>query len=127
MSMSVASEPEFGGAARRMGKMIDQIQKGYYNFYPTETWSPNVNLYETDTSYLVCADLSGVDKEKIDVVIDGQALTLRGTRAVPTAPDAEGGHAAGSHTVSGKLRVHVMEIDHGAFARTVELPQDVDK
>ncbi|MGA3068507.1 MAG: Hsp20/alpha crystallin family protein, partial [Tepidisphaeraceae bacterium] len=93
--------------------------RGYYSFYPTESWTPNVNLYETDRSYVVCVDLAGVDKAKIEVeVIDGR-LTLRGKRAVPVTPEnPSGGQSA-------RIRVHLMEIDHGAFARDVELPEDV--
>jgi len=43
MPVSTLPESPFGHMARQMNKMIDQIQKGYYNFYPSETWTPNVN------------------------------------------------------------------------------------
>ena len=85
-----------------------------------------MNLYENDVSYIVCVDLAGVDKEKMEVVVADQKLTLRGARLVPTTPDMNGQHAAaGEHHP--KLRVHVMEIDHGPFCREVELPADVDR
>jgi HSP20 family protein len=103
-------------------KMPDSIYtRGYYSFYPTETWTPNVNLYETDATYVVCVDLSGVDKAKIDVEVTEGRLMLRGKRAVPIPIDP--GVAAGNPPT--RVRVHLMEIDHGAFAREVELPQDV--
>src|SRR6185503_2051383 len=86
------------------------------------TWAPNVNLYENDAAYVVCVDLAGVDKEKIDVVVSDQKLTLRGARLVPTLPD-QPPHLEGRHPP--KLRVHVMEIDNGPFCREVELPADV--
>lgn len=114
MSVTLATEERFGSGARHMGKILDQLNKGYYTFATTETWTPNVNLYETATSYQVCVDLAGVDKEKIDLEVHGQRLTIKGTRAVPTnlEPDR-------------RARVHLMEIDHGGFARIVELPHDV--
>ena len=121
MSIETASEPHFGSVQRQMQRLMEQMQKNFFNFCPTETWAPNVNLYEGETSYLVCVDLAGVDKEKIDVVVAEQKLTLRGTRLVPTPPDMpphDGGQAP-------KLRVHLMEIDHGPFCREVELPTDV--
>ena len=122
MSIETAGEPSFGNVQRQMQRMMEQMQKGFFNFCPSETWTPSVNLYENETTYVVCVDLSGVDKDRIDVtVVDGK-LMLRGTRDVPTPPEhgpaEEHGH---------RLKVHVMEIDHGPFCREVELPQDVDR
>jgi HSP20 family protein len=121
MSVSTATEPPpFGQIARQMTKIMEQAQKGYFNFCPSETWTPNVNLYETDAAYHVCVDLAGVDKDKIDVVVHDGRMTLKGTRPVPSCEQIEGDD---SHPR--RVRVHVMEIDHGAFCREVELPQDV--
>lgn len=122
MSVSLATDQPFGHVSRQMSKLIDQMQKGYYNFAPGETWNPAVNLYETETAYMVCVDLAGVDKEKIDITVDEHLLKLRGHRLVPT-------HAAGPEgdLQNRRLRVHLMEIDHGAFSREVELPQDVQQ
>ncbi len=134
------------------------MQKGFYA-YSGETWTPNVNLYETNTSYLVCVDLAGVDKRKIDVEVADQRLKLRGNRAVPQhqsvagaatnddeedgAPDEVGEGGAGDAPAAPeasppgadapgiaaqrRVRIHLMEIDHGAFSREVELPPDVNK
>jgi HSP20 family protein len=121
MSLAMATERPFRNTARQVSKLMDQM-KGYYNFCPSETWTPNVNLYETDTAYLVCVDLAGVDKAKIDLEVVDQKLTLRGNRAVPLSPD--GGDREGD---APRLRVHLMEIDHGGFCREVELPLDVDR
>jgi HSP20 family protein len=94
------------------------MHKGYYSFFTHQTWTPSVNLYETEVAYLVCVDLSGVEKSKIDIEVVEQRLTLKGTRTVPVASTADG-------TECVRPRLHVMEIDHGPFAREVELPQDV--
>ncbi len=116
---SAAPDPPFGNLARQASKLMDLMQKGYFNFCPSETWTPNVNLYETEAGYHVCVDLAGVDKEKIDVVVHDQRLTLRGTRAVPSCEEIEVDENAR------RVRVHVLEIDHGSFCREVELPHDV--
>jgi len=63
-----------------------------------------------------------VDKEKIDVEVAHQTVTLRGHRSVPAHDEGEVPEIAG-----GKLRVHLMEIDHGAFSREVELPEDIER
>jgi HSP20 family protein len=120
MSITFATDEAFGSMARQMGKILEQLNKGYYSFSPNETWTPNVNLYETEHSYQVCVDLAGVDKEKIDLEVNGRRLFIKGARAVPIV--ACQGEAAGNV----RTRVHLMEIDHGSFARVVELPHDVN-
>jgi HSP20 family protein len=125
MPLETATEPPFGHLKHQMNKLIDQMQKGFYTFSPGETWTPNVNLYENDTSYLVCVDLAGVVKEEIDLQVHRQSLTVRGNRRVPTQPD-EAAPRGGDGGQSGKYRVHLMEIDHGPFVREVELPHDVE-
>ena len=123
MSLTLTSDQSFGKIARQASKLMDQLQKGYYNFYPGEAWTPSVNLYETEPSYLVCVDLAGVDKSKIDIEVTGNRLWIRGSRPVPIfEADSDAGREA---ETSRKIRVHVMEIDHGAFSREVELPQGV--
>src|SRR5882724_7474448 len=94
MSITMASEETFGGMVRQMGKVMEQLNKGYYSFYPSETWTPNVNLYETERTYQVCVDLAGVEKEKIDIEIHQQRLTLKGQRAVPMPREEDSSAAA---------------------------------
>ncbi len=123
-----APDQSFQHITRNVSKIVEQVQKGYYNFRPNDTWAPNVNLYETDEVYLVCVDLAGVDKEKIDLELIENRLTLHGVRHVPSYETPPAEPAAGGQTgapTTPKIRVHVMEIDHGSFLRVVELPQQV--
>lgn len=122
MSQAATHDPPFGHVSRQMGKMAEQLSRGYFSFYPSETWTPSVNLYETETAYLVCVDLAGVDKSKIELTVDHGRLKLRGTRAVPTNSDSPETDLRGR-----RVRLHLMEIDHGAFCREVELPEDVQR
>lgn len=109
----------FGNMAPQVARLMDQLSKGYYGFMPNEAWQPNVNLYETETDYRVCVDLAGVEKDKIEITVADQRLTLRGTRAIPQCP------APPCPDADSRARVHLMEIDHGSFVRDVELPHDV--
>lgn len=120
MPLTLATDEPFKNLTQQMNKFLDQMHKGYFGFVQNETWTPNVNLYETETAYMVCVDLAGVDKTKIDIEVQDGRLMLRGTRAVPNC--VEDGVADAQ---VGRLRVHLMEIDHGPFAREVELPEDV--
>ena len=140
MPTLAAADPSFSNIARQANKLMEQMQKSYFSYCPSETWTPSVNLYETAESYLVCADLAGVDKEKIEVEVVEQVLKLRGTRSVPTHEEGAGHVSPGAGPTGGesvsesaggsaehkRVRIHLMEIDHGSFCREVELPEDVD-
>lgn len=115
MSIETASGPPFGDMVRQMNKMMETLQKGFFSFSPSETWTPNVNLYETHNAYIVCVDLAGVSKEEIEIGLVENQLRIKGTRQVPRRLEGQN---------PGRFRVHLMEIDHGAFCRTVDLPPD---
>ncbi|MDP9174635.1 MAG: Hsp20/alpha crystallin family protein [Planctomycetota bacterium] len=119
VTMRLAEKP-FGSNPSSTSKFLEQIHsKGYYGFFPNENWIPNVNLYETESTYLVCVDLAGMDKTKVGLEVVNGRLTIRGNRPVPTCDDVL------TATPSGRVRLHLMEIDHGAFARDVELPEGI--
>jgi HSP20 family protein len=121
MLLELASGPEpFNTMVRHMNKVMDQLQKGFFNFCPAETWTPPVNLYENETCYVLCVDLAGVEKEKIDLAVEDHQVRLRGNRAVPVVGEAEGAEP------NQRVRVHMMEIDHGPFCRAVDLPRSVN-
>ena len=70
----------------------------------------------------MCVDLAGVDKSKIDLEVSNSRLSIRGNRIVPNYEELD--ETTAPETKS-KVRVHMMEIDHGAFFREVELPEHV--
>ncbi len=121
MSITVASDPPFSHLARQANKLAEQMHKGYFSFSPIDTWTPSVNLYETATTYLVCVDLAGVDKEKLDVEVQENRLRLKGSRSVPSFDDVHEGQQPQ------RVRIHLMEIDHGSFSREVDLPADANR
>jgi HSP20 family protein len=98
----------------RMSRWVDQIIGLSYRHCRAETWQPAVNLYEDNVNYYAVVDLAGVQAETIDLRTAEGLLVLSGQRAVPRPADA------------GPLRLRLMEIDHGDFARSLELPDDVD-
>jgi HSP20 family protein len=120
MKINVASESDFGNIARHLGK-LDPFHKGYYGFVPSDTWTPNVNLYESETCYLVCVDLAGVEKKQIEVTVHNARLKLTGRRETPDNQNTV------AQDAPPRLKVHLMEIDHGNFSREVELPADVNQ
>jgi len=125
MPTETATEP-FAHLARSMGKMMERMGKDFSGFFPGETWTPNVNVYETTDAFVVCVEIAGVSKDEIDLTVTDHRLLIRGRRASPECP-AEVCDIAMDRTdaTSTKAKVHVMEIDHGTFSREVELPDNV--
>lgn len=121
MPMDLATDVPFGHLAREMSRMLERMNKSSFGFVPSDAFQPAVNLYETDAAYLVCVDLSGVDKESVDLHVIDNRLALRGRREVPPCPE----NLQTSSDVPCRAKIHLMEIDHGPFARDVELPSDV--
>jgi HSP20 family molecular chaperone IbpA len=77
------------------------------------TWSPSVDLYETEDAFVLEADLPGVKAEDVHVKIDGNELVLQGQRVM-------------EHSRSDG-RFHTMERRAGEFMRRISLPESVDK
>lgn len=73
---------------------------------------PAVNIYSGSDSLVVTAEIPGIDPEKLDIVVVGDSLTIRGDVAVGEAHPNE--------------TYHRQERPRGPFARTVQLPWEVD-
>jgi len=78
----------------------------------TETTSyllPSVNIYETDEGYILEADMPGVTKDRLDVYLDQNELTILGRREA-----------------SKRTGVHYSECSEGDFRRVFELDPEID-
>ena len=78
----------------------------------TGMWTPAVDIYETDASVVVKAELPGIEKERIGVEVKDGMLTLRGERKVEKDVKEE--------------NYHRIERSYGTFLRTFSLPVSVD-
>ena len=76
------------------------------------TWSPVVDIEETDKKYIISAELPGLDKDKMKVSVEDGVLMLSGERNL-------------ERKVEGKTFHHV-ERSHGTFSRSFTLPEDAD-
>ncbi len=98
---------------RHLGEVMQRTTHGrFFRFSPPDAWQPATNLYETEDRYVVCVDLAGVSREEIDVEVRQELLVIRGQRESPRPQS--------------KSKVHLMEIDHGSFRRTIHIPSVVD-
>jgi HSP20 family protein len=71
-------------------------------------WSPTVDISETDSEYLLKAQLPAVKKEDVHVTFDDGMLTISGERKQEKEEKGE--------------KFHRIESLHGAFSRSFSLP-----
>ncbi|HWA62982.1 MAG TPA: Hsp20/alpha crystallin family protein [Caulobacteraceae bacterium] len=72
------------------------------------TWTPPVDVLESDREVLIIAALPGVRESEVSLALDGACLVIAGQRALPDA-----------------LRtavIHRLELPQGRFERRVPLP-----
>lgn len=75
-------------------------------------WRPPIDVYETADAVEVTAEIAGLDRDEIEIVIDGYLLSLRGQRLDTTICDHRSFHEAHIH--------------YGAFSADVFIPVPVD-
>ena len=78
-------------------------------------WLPAIDVIEQKDSYLMYAELPGVDPPQIDITFEQNVLTVRGTK--PSTVQASN---------DGELRVFAAERVTGSFERSIRLPEFVD-
>ena len=111
-----ASHSKFDPATNRMIHWVDQVlSPGFQKYSADGTWTPSINLYEDDRFYYVVVDLAGVKAEEIELRVERELLVLTGRRDTPQPSDP-----------SGPLCLHMMEIDHNQFSRTLRLPRNIN-
>ncbi|MEW6719225.1 MAG: Hsp20/alpha crystallin family protein [Thermodesulfobacteriota bacterium] len=76
------------------------------------TWSPSVDIYETDQEIVLKVELPGVPKEQVHVEVDDGTLHLKGERKIEKEVKEE--------------NYHRVERVYGPFHRSFSLPDTVD-
>jgi HSP20 family protein len=74
-----------------------------------------MDVAERADAYVVHLELPGVDPQQVEVSFEQNVLAVKGTKASSYDTGAEG-----------ELRVYTNERVHGAFERSVRLPEFVD-
>lgn len=78
----------------------------------TRRFSPSFEVRESESSFVLSADLPGVPDESLDISVDGRELTVSGKRGKAELTEGE--------------TLHLHERPFGEFARKFSLPDDVD-
>ena len=77
-----------------------------------QLWAPRLAAYSKDGDLVLHADLPGVSLEDVDITLDGNVLTISGDRKVGTQDEG--------------ASYYLNELPHGAFRRSVSVPEGVD-
>src|SRR5215470_17323971 len=99
----------------RMNRLFDDAGRGWRADEPaaTTTWSPAVDIYETENEIMVQAELPGVDRKDIVLNLDNNVLTLKGDRRFEKETKQE--------------NYHRIERSYGSFSRAFSIPAIVDE
>jgi HSP20 family protein len=76
-------------------------------------WMPTVDISETESEYLIKAELPEVRKEDVKVTVENGVLTLQGERRQEKEEKGR--------------RFHRVERSYGSFVRSFTLPESVDE
>lgn len=78
-----------------------------------DSWQPDVDVFETETALVVCAEIAGVRSQDLNIKVDGQILRIAGIRPPPDGSQVR--------------RLHQMEIASGPFERRLRIPIPFDR
>lgn len=99
----------------RMNRLIDSTlsrTRSDTELSSTGAWSPAVDLFELDDSFILKVELPEVAQDDIELRIDDDRVTLRGERRLKEEVDEK--------------QFLRMERSYGPFNRTLDLPTSVD-
>lgn len=75
-------------------------------------WQPPVDIYESEEEITVYCDIAGVVKDSLELLVEEHQVHISGKRQLPRRQAV--------------VCIHQLEIELGAFARTVALPVTID-
>ena len=95
----------FGRTLGRMGSNSEMLAMA--------DWTPSADISETNTAYLIKAEIPGVKKEDVKVSILDGMLTIQGERKMEKEEKDK--------------KFHRIERSYGSFMRSFRLPEDADE
>ena len=82
-------------------------------FSMPESWMPAVDVNETETEFLLSADIPGLDKKDVSIDIHDGVITIKGERAIDNEKSTDD--------------YRIRERQLGSFNRSFRLPDNVNE
>ncbi len=102
----------FGRFDNEMDRFFDRVDGPFANFFRGENqFLPSLDLREKNDEYVLTADVPGLERDEVEVDVQGDVLTLRG-------------HHKEEHEDGGGT-YHCQERREGYFERALKLPGEV--
>jgi HSP20 family protein len=77
------------------------------------TWTPAVDIYETENELILSAEIPGIDEKDVEIKVEDNTLSIRGERKFEKETKEE--------------NYHRIERSYGSFYRSFTLPNYVDQ
>jgi len=106
---------------KNLGQMHSRLQRTIDDMFrqinpmlalAEQTWRPQMDMYETPEEIIIVGEISGVDKEDLEVELDPKAVKITGLRR-------ETARIPG-------MKYHLAEIAYGKFERIFLLPVPIN-
>jgi len=99
----------------RMNRLFEDASRNWKGDEPaaTTTWSPAVDIFETESEIVVKAEVPGMERKDITLNLENNVLTLRGERRFLKEAKEE--------------NYHRIERSYGGFSRAFSIPATVDE
>jgi HSP20 family protein len=79
----------------------------------SSTWTPSVDIYETEHEIVLTAEVPGIDEKDIDIKIENNTLSIQGERKFEKETKEE--------------NYHRIERSYGSFFRSFTIPHNIDQ
>lgn len=99
----------------KMNRLFEEAftSRGEERDLVSSTWTPSVDIYETENALVLNAEVPGIDEGDIEIKIEDNTLTIKGERKFEKETKEE--------------NYHRIERAYGSFYRSFTLPHNVDQ
>jgi HSP20 family protein len=99
----------------RMNRLFEDAftSRGEEKDLVASSWSPSVDIYETENEIILTAEVPGVDEKNIEIKLEDNTLSLKGERNFEKETKEE--------------NYHRIERAYGSFYRSFTLPGNIDQ
>ena len=99
---------------RRFQKLISEVLFAEVpgSFSAEHVWLPPTDVFECEHAYVLRMEVAGVRREDFQITLSDDILTVSGSRPEPVTHN--------------KLALRRLEINYGAFKRSLALPGPID-